>query len=183
MEETEGYLLDTNVILILFKPKDPRYPALLTNFQAIQNGPVFLPVIAIAEIEFGIAGYTGKSEEETKAVRNFFARYPHHLPVDDNTVEPYALLRAQLWRDYGTRKARGGYKEKLPEELVERVSGKSLGIDERDLLITSIAVQYNLVLATNDQNEGMKRIEKTAQKLESDRKPVRLRIEYWPKSI
>jgi hypothetical protein len=38
----------------------------------------------------------GKSEEETKAVRGFFAEYPHHLPVDDNTVEPYSLIRAQL---------------------------------------------------------------------------------------
>lgn len=97
MEETDGYLLDTNVIILtLLKPKDPRYPALLTNFQAIQNGPVFLPVIAIAEIECGIAGYAGKSGEETKAVRSFFAKYPHHLPIDDNTVEPYSLIRAQL---------------------------------------------------------------------------------------
>lgn len=61
------------------------------------------------------------------------------------------------------------------------MSGKSLGIDERDLLIASIAVQYNLILATNNQNEGMKRIEKTAQKLETEEKPVRLRIAYWPK--
>jgi len=181
VEETDGYLLDTNVILTLFKPNDPRYPALLANFQTIQNGPVFLPVIAIAEIEFGIAGYAGKSEEETKAVRSFFAKYPHHLPVDDNTVEPYSLLRAQLWRDYGIKGKKKGYREKVPEDLTERVSGKSLGIDERDLLIASIAVQYNLVLATNDQNEGMRRIEKTAQKLETEEKPVRLRIAYWPK--
>lgn len=114
-------------------------------------------------------------------VRAFFADYPHHLPVDDNTVEPYALIRAQLWRDYGTTKSRGGSKERVPEELVERVSGKSLGIDERDLLIASVAVQYNLVLATNDQNSGMKRIEESARKLKAAGKPVHLHVEYWPK--
>ena len=94
-----------------------------------------------------------------------------------------ALIRAQLWRDYGTpkNKKRGGYKEIVPEDLVERVFGKSLGIDERDLLIASIAVQYNLLLATNDQNQGMKRIEEAAQKLEAAGQPIRLRIDSWPK--
>lgn len=182
MEASDGYLLDTNIILILLMPRDPRHPGVSVNFQAVnQEGRVFLPIIAIAEIESGMARYTGTREEEKKAVRDFFIDYSLHLPVDDNTVEPYALIRAQVWRDYGTRKNRGGYKEKVPEDLVERVSGKSLGIDERDLLIASIAVQYNLILATNDQNQGMRRIEEAARKLETAGEPVCLRIEYWPK--
>lgn len=181
MEATDGYLLDTNIILLLFMPRDPRHLGVSVSFQAVKQGPVFLPVIAIAEIESGIARYTGTREEEKRAVRNFFLEYPLHLPIDDNTIEPYALIRAQLWRDHGTKKNRGGYKEKVPEELVERISGKSLGIDERDLLIASIAVQYNLILATNDQNQGMKRIEESTRKLEADGKPAHLRIEYWPK--
>jgi predicted nucleic acid-binding protein len=129
VEASDGYLLDTNIILILLKPKDPRNPGVMTSFQSLKQGPVFLPVIAIAEIESGIARYTGAREEETKAVRDFFAEYPLHLPVDDNTIEPYALIRAQLWRDYGIKK-RGGYKESSGRTL----SGiwKSLGIDERD---------------------------------------------------
>lgn len=181
MDATPGYLLDTNIILILCMPNDPRYAGVLKNFQTIKQGPVFLPVIGIAEIEFGIARYAGSSEKAKQEVQKFFADYPHHLPVDDNTVEPYALIRAQLWRDYGTKKRRGsGTKEKVPEELIERVSGKSLGIDERDLLIASVAVQYNLVLVTNDQNSGMKRIEEAAKKLEAEGKPVHLQIAYWP---
>jgi predicted nucleic acid-binding protein len=180
LDATTGYLLDTNIILILFKPKDPRHTGVFSNFQAAKQGPIFLPVIAIAEIEFGIARYAGASETEKQMVRTFFADYPYHLPVDDNTVEPYALIRAQLWREYGTTKSRGGSKEKVPEELADRVSGKSLGIDERDLLIASVAVQYNLVLATNDQNSGMKRIEEATQKLEAEGKPVHLQIAYWP---
>jgi hypothetical protein len=74
---------------------------------------------------------TNSNIEQKNALRDFFAQYPHHLPIDDNTIEPYAMLRAQLWR---------GYKEKDPYDLVERVSGKSLGIDERELLIASVAV-------------------------------------------
>ena len=167
MEIVRGYLLDNNIISILARPSDSRYPRVLVNFQAIHQGPVFLPVIAIAEIEFGMRLSRGSNEEQKKVLRNFFAQYPLHLPIDDNTIEPYAMIRAQLWREHGTRKRRG-YKEKVPEDLVERVSGKSLGIDERDLLIASVAVQYNLILATNDQNIGMRRIKAAAQQLETD---------------
>jgi predicted nucleic acid-binding protein len=140
---------------------------------------VFLPVIAIAEIEFGMMLSSTTNEAQKKDLRDFFTQYPLHLPIDDNTIEPYAMLRAQLWRAHGTRKRRG-YKEKVPEDLAERVSGRSLGIDERDLLIASIAVQYNLVLATNDRNIGMQRIEESARQLEMVGTPVHLRIEYWP---
>jgi predicted nucleic acid-binding protein len=107
-----------------------------------------------------------------------------HLGIDDNTVEPYSLLRAQLWRLHGTRKkGKRRYTEKRPEELFDRVTGKELGVDERDLLIASVAVQYGLVLATNDQNPGMKRIEEAARRLEEDGKPMHLRIDYWPRPI
>ena len=54
METTDGYLLDNNIISILARPSDPRYSGISTNFQTIHLGPVFLPVIAIAEIEFGM---------------------------------------------------------------------------------------------------------------------------------
>ena len=126
MEPVDGYLLDNNIISILARPSDPRYSGISANFQAIHPGPVFLPVIAIAEIEFGMMLSPNSNIEQKNALRDFFTQYPHHLPIDDNTIEPYAMLRAQLWRDYGTRKRRG-YKEKVPEDLVERVSGKSLG--------------------------------------------------------
>ena len=115
------------------------------------------------------------------AVRQFFSDYPFHLGIDDNTVEPYAFIRAQVWRDHATPKGRSdAHKEKQPEDLTDRVSGKALGIDERDLLIAATAAQYGLVLVTNDSNEGMRRIKAAALKLEVDGKPVKLRVEHWP---
>jgi len=139
-------------------------------------------VIAVAEIEFGLeTAPPGVNETQVRALREFIRRYPKR-GIGEHTVEPYVLLRAQIWRDHATpRKKRSGYEEKRPEELEERVTGKSLGIDERDLLIASIAAEYRLVLVTNDQKEGMKRIERAANKLEADGKPIRLRIEYWRK--
>jgi predicted nucleic acid-binding protein len=181
-ETVDGYILDTNIISIVCRSSDQHYAAVRANLRATA-GPVFLPIIALAEIEFGLAKSTGYSEAQARALQEFLRRYSQHLGIDDNTVEPYAHLRAQLWRDHGTVKETGkGHKERLPEELFDRVSGQSLGIDERDLLIAAVAAQYSLVLATNDSGQSMQRIREAAEKLEiAGDKAVHLRIEYWPK--
>lgn len=179
MEEVvQGYLLDNNVISILVRAGDPRHPRIKAHLEAVGSCPIFLPVIAIAEIEYGMAKAEKPDESQQAAMRRFFAEYPLHLGIDDYTIGPYALIRAQLWRTYARRKRRG-HKETLPEELVHRESGKLLGIDERDLLIASVAVQYNLVLATCDENSGMKAIEAAAGQLEREGQPIRFRISYW----
>jgi hypothetical protein len=79
---------------------------------------------------------------------------------------------------YATPKPRG-HKETLPEQLFDRVTGRDLGIDERDLLIVSVAVQYNLILATADRNQGMRSIEQAAKSLEAKGKPVHLQVAEW----
>src|SRR4030042_703195 len=174
----EGDLLDNNIISLLMRPNDPLYPCIKARFDGLGASPVYLPVIAIAEIEYGMAKADDPDEEQRNRVRRFFADYPIHLPVDDNTVEPYSLIRAQLWKDCATRIGTK-HKEKLPEELIHRESGKLLGIDERDLLIASVAAQYNLVLATCDRKPGMTVIESAAATLQQAGYPVRLRISYW----
>jgi predicted nucleic acid-binding protein len=117
-------------------------------------------------------------EAQQNEMRQCFQQFPQHLGIGDNTIEPYAQLRAQLWRMYATPKTRG-HKEKLPEELFDKVTGKQLGIDERDLFIASVAAENGLILATNDSNAGMKKIEEAAQKLQENGKSVNLRIAYW----
>ena len=182
MDSQSGHLLDNNIISILLRPTDPLHGRIRARFETLKPGvKVFLPVIAIAEIESGMAKAVNIDPDQRDALRKFFRDHPLHRGIDDDTVEPYALIRGQIWRDYATPKPSGrGHIEKLPEELLERVSGKSLGIDERDLLIAATAAQYQFILITNDSNEGMKRIKLAAEKLEADGKPVRLRIDFWP---
>ena len=178
MAAGDGYLLDNNVISILARPTDPRYAAIAGHLKALGVVPIMLPVIAIAEIEFGMAKAINPDAAQRAQLQAFFNRYPLHLGIDDNTVEPYSQLRAEIWRLHATPRKRG-HKEKLPEELKNRTTGKELGIDERDLLIASVAAQYNLVLATMDSNPGMKRIEAAAASLASKGSPISLRISYW----
>ena len=173
---SDGYLLDTNIISALASPRHARHAELQQKVRGLNH--VWLPVIALGEIEFGMAKADRADEAQKADVRRFFERFPQHLGVGDNTVEPYALLRAQLWRTHATPEKRG-HKEKLPEDLFDRVTGKQLGIDERDLLIASVAAENGLILATGDNNEGMARILKAGQKLREDGKPVNLRIDFW----
>lgn len=181
MEEAiNGYLLDTNIISILFQPTHDDYEGIHATFEAVKTSPVFLPVIAIAEIEFGLNVGGGDPGQKT-SLRNFFREYPIHLVIDDQTIEPYALLGGQIFRDHGPKEQRRNEFKKKLEQLIDASTGLSLGIDEKDLLIASVAAQYRLVLATNDSGGGMKLIDAAARKLEQDGKPIRLRIEYWPK--
>jgi len=178
----DAYLLDTNIVISRFVKTCKNHTVVVSRLRALRDtgSKVLLPVIAIAEIEFGLVKRTDSSVQEAVKIRRFFSDYPLHLPIDDNTVEPYSLIRAEIFRIHGTPTRSGrGVKEKLPEELFDRVAGKRLGIDERDLLIASIAVQHNLVLVTNDKNEGMRRIRQAADTLCSAGKPAGLRVEHW----
>jgi len=65
----------------------------------------------------------------------------------------------------------------VPEDRFERITGKQLGIDERDLLIASVAIQYGLVLVTADKK--MKPIIDAAQELEFQGKDIHLRWADW----
>lgn len=172
----DGHLLDTNIISALVSLKSPRHAEFKQKVQNLSH--VWLPVIAIAEIEFGMAKTINPDEAQQREIRRFFREYPQPLGIGDNTVEPYALLRSQLWRIHATSGKRG-HKERLPEELFDKVTGKQLGIDERDLLIASVAAENGLILATNDRNSGMLRIEEAAKQLNAAGKLVNLRISYW----
>ncbi|HEY1378268.1 MAG TPA: type II toxin-antitoxin system VapC family toxin [Gemmataceae bacterium] len=176
----DGYLPDNNVISILARPGDSRHPHVKGQFAGIGDAKVALPVIAIAEIEFGMAKATATTPDQLAqraAVRKFFTDHPWHLGVDDGTVEPYAIVRARLWELFGTPKngKKRGHQEKLPDQLRDRATGQWIGIDERDLLIVSIALQYNLVFATVDRNAEMKRIEQAVNDVVSAGK--------WPKPL
>ena len=172
----DGYLLDTNVISALANPRNPRRAEFEHKVQAMEH--VWLPVVAIAEIEFGMAKAEKVDEAQRNEVREFFRRFPQHLGFHDNTIEPYAQLRAQLWKLYATKEKRG-HKERVPEDLFDRITGKQLGVDERDLLIASVAAENGLILATGDKNAGMTRIDEAARKLQEAGQSVNLKIDFW----
>ena len=175
---SDGYLLDANVISALADTTRPDYLPTSQRLAAVGDSPVLLPVMAIAEISFGMAKAANLAPPKRAKLQSFFAQYPH-LPVDDGTVEPYSLVRAEVWRRFATPQKRG-HKEKRPEDLLDKVTGKELGIDEPDLLIASVALAHNLILVTHDGKEGMRRIKEASERVFQRREfPVQLRTENW----
>jgi len=186
MATARDYLLDTNVISTLIRgPTDPLNKTVSNHFAAIESSHVWIPVIVIAEIEFGLAivdrpDLPESVRKQRREINEFLAKY-EHIGINDHTIEPYTLVRAQVFKIHATPKpsGRGGYVERRPGQLFDRVTAESLEIDERDLLIVSIAIQYNFILATLDQEKGMNLIIKAAHHLEQDGKQVHLEVEYW----
>jgi tRNA(fMet)-specific endonuclease VapC len=180
---TDDYLLCTNVISTLASTANADYAYVRARYDAIPpKAKVALPIIAIAESEFGMAKAPSADPVQQAALRKFFKDHPLHYGIDHGTVEPYALVRAKLWELYGTPKGskKRTHHEKLPDELRDRATAKWIGIDERDLLIVSVALQYNLVLATKDRNEEMKRIERAVAELVAEGKwPRPLKLANW----
>lgn len=176
MDKVYGYLLDTNVISILADKTDPRHQKAREFEQTLQPGHVTISAITAGEIEFGLQRIPkpdSKQQKQLNAMRLFLDRYRGDmLNFDEHTAEPYGLIRAKLWSKYSTKK-----KRKRPEDLRD-ASGKELGIDERDLLIVSIAAQYRYVFVTADV-ESMRVIENAVNVLKSEMKPVDVTFNYW----
>ena len=84
------------------------------------------------------------------------------LPIDRHTAEIYGSIRADLFRAYAPRDRRNRFASRYVEDLRERTSGKELGIQENDLWIVSVAVEYNLIFVTGDRGGGMKKIVEVA---------------------
>ena len=90
------------------------------------------------------------------------------LEITRYTARTYAEARANLFRKYSPRDRRGRLTAKYVEDLVERTTGKELGIQENDLWIVSTAVEQNLIFVTRDR---MQRVIDAAQYAQ--------RTEYW----
>jgi predicted nucleic acid-binding protein len=176
----ETYLLDTNIISDLADAKSDNHPACMARLQAaVRAGDhILLPVMAIAEIEFGLQKGGNPHSEDARRVRDFLRKYPLPLPFDDESVAPYALIRSKVLHLHPQPR-----KKKRPEEWCDRVTGKELGIDERDLIIASAAVQYNVVLVTDDRNAQMQAIQDAAKALVAEGHHVELRVDNWRRAV
>lgn len=177
---SDVYLLDTNVISDLTDETRAGHPALYARFSSATPKQVLLPSMAIAEIKFGFAKAPDLRPDKRAKIESFISRF-EQVPFDEFCVEPYAVVRAELWKMHGTPAGkRSKFVERHPEELTDKVTGKELGIDEPDLIIASIALVQNLILVTSDAGMGMTRVKAAAEKVFRDGKfPVQLRTENW----
>lgn len=162
----KGYLLDTNAICDWLDESKPRHAAVSKKVeQAAQAQAVMVTSsIVLGEVEYGIAATGGKAKQslvEFRAqVAKQFAQKRLLLSVSRSTTTIYGELRAKLFEKFAPKNRRT--KGLRPEEMLDPVTAKELGIQENDLWIAAQAIERNLVLVTND---AMARIQEVASEL------------------
>ncbi len=161
----KGYLLDTNVVSDWLDATRPRHAPISKRISELRDGQDLMvtSVIVLGEIEYGIQTASASDHPMLKVLRDQvqaqFVQKRLLLNVTQSTVSVYGRLRAALFDKYAPSKSR---RVKRPEQLVDPVTSKSLGIQENDLWIAAQALERNFVLVTNDT---MLRIREVAPEL------------------
>lgn len=113
--------------------------------------PVWISVISLAEVEYGLKTVSTFQERRQKDVREQMTGFLYVLDIDKHTIHPCSDLRSELFKAYAPRNRKGRLTKKWVEDLCERSSGKELGIQENDIWLAAQAVQYNLILVSDDR--------------------------------
>jgi tRNA(fMet)-specific endonuclease VapC len=148
---SDAYLLDTSIASIAWDGGSRYHTLVRRRLAAFGENSISVCVISLAEVEYGLHVSPGIDRERHDAVRRAMLQY-RVWDIDRYTAEVYAPLRGELFKRYAPRDKRGRLTQKWPEELRDETSAKELGIQENDLWIVSIAVQYDLFFITQDKN-------------------------------
>lgn len=152
------YLLDTMTASALWDQGDADHKSVLGNAQrAAASGDVIaVSRITIAEIEYGYELYTSKDPaRRSKAEANMRA-FTLIKEISKGTTGPYSKIRAALFTKFAPRDSRNRVRSVRPERLIDKTTGAELGIQENDLWIAAIAVEYNMILVSDDRMRHIK---------------------------
>ena len=163
----DGYLLDTSVASWAWNEDSRHHQYARERLAQLSYDLIFVSPFTLAEIEYGLQISTNMDAERRRAIRAAMGSYHQSLPIDKYTSEAYAAIRAALFQRFASRDLRQRFKTKRVEDLVDRTTGQALGIQENDLWIVSVAVQYDLRFVTGDRNTGMRRVLEAAQYTQS----------------
>jgi tRNA(fMet)-specific endonuclease VapC len=160
----KAYLLDTNIASALWDQGDEHHSdARKFMTDAAANGDlVYVSRVTIAEIEYGYKLYLSADPARRAKADLAMRAYRAIREIDKGTTEHYANIRAELFRRFAPRDSKSRVKNVRPERLVDRTTGLELGIQENDLWIAAIALEYKMILVTDDK---MSRIQEVAPSL------------------
>ena len=146
----QGYLLDTNIVSYWFDGECLQNQAVVKHVEHLPKGtPLAVSAITLGEIEFGLRVRSKEPLEfEAELQRFILDQLPQVLEITKTTRTYYGLLRARLFDRFAPAEKR--LRGRRPEQLTNPVTGQELGIQENDLWIAAQAIEYNLVLVTND---------------------------------
>ncbi len=150
-----GYLLDTNIVAYWFDTRRAQHEPVAQHIQELPEAtPLMISAITLGEIEFGLQ-VSKVTTQEQEAFRVFInVNLPMVLDITKTTRIYYGMLRAGMFEKYAPNaKRRGGLR---PEQLIDPITSRELGIQENDIWIAAQALEYNLVLVTNDKMDRIR---------------------------
>lgn len=168
----DAYLLDTAVASIVWDGDHPGHGAIRKGLAALGDASISVCAITVAEVLYGLAVSPNIDHRRHDAVKRCLWEYKV-WDIDRHTAQVYATMRGRLFERYAPRDSRGRLQARWPEDLQDRTSAKELGIQENDLWIVSVAVQYDLGFVTTDRK--MQRILDVATEVHGYN-----RAEVWP---
>jgi tRNA(fMet)-specific endonuclease VapC len=154
----DGYILDTNVASAFWDLGHPDNANAVRFVESLGKNRVYITQIVIAEILYGHKVFLGSDPARRKLIENAMRIYPLVKEIDKHTTEPYSDIRAALFAEYGDRDREGKMKKRRPETLVDKTTSAQLQIQENDLWMAAIAVQYNMALVSDDKMERIKKV-------------------------
>lgn len=166
----ETYLLDTSIASIAGYEGDVRHAGVRQWLDGLEDDAVYISAVSVAESEYGL-NLNPLDAQSQQDIRSAIGTY-QVLRLDRHTAGVYGPIRAALFRKYAPRDYRNRITTRYIEDLREPTTGKELGIQENDLWIVSVAVQYNMVFVTADGSGGMRNIVEEANYVH--------RTTFWP---
>jgi tRNA(fMet)-specific endonuclease VapC len=118
-----NYLLDSNICVLLIRQKSPQVLTQLTSHPITDIG---ISAITVAELQYGVQK-SSRPAQNQQALDQFLLPLTI-IPFDENDAVAYGQIRTNL-------------------------EAQGLPIGALDTLIAAQAVQYNLILVTNNVRE------------------------------
>lgn len=172
------YLIDTQTISYWYDHSCPQHEVVVANIELLrrqvessEHKPrLLVSVITLGEIEFGHRVNSPIHSDVQRDYRRFVSEeLPVSLELSEDATIFFGEIRKRLFDKYAPGSKR---KPKMrPEQLIEPITSKELGIQENDLWLCAQAVGHGMILVTND---AMCRIREVSQ----DMQPALL-IQNW----
>lgn len=145
----DTYLLDTNLVSVLYDAGRPNHVAIRTAIAGFDpRAPQLVSVITVGELRFGLA-LSRAAGKPLAHIEDCIERTEEHplAELGRYTAEAFGFVKSSIALQ------RIDIQRRIPrwvEAWSDRVTGQLLQIDENDLWIAAQAIERNLVIVTCD---------------------------------
>lgn len=152
------YLLDTNLTSALWDERNPRNQEARNFVHGLGDSIIYISRFVIAEILYGHKVHESSDAARRQKIEETMRAFPLVKDVDEHTAEPYSDIRAALFKEFAPTDRKGRIKKLRPESLVDETTSAQLMIEENDLWMAAIAVQYNMTFVSEDKMKRIKEV-------------------------